>query len=394
MYWGGKHRIAERRTFANAVILTFLLMAMIAVVAVAHDVWPGQYVLRADTPCPSASTTSPSPTPTPTVSSSSPFPSASLSASVPSSSASVSSPVPSSTPATCATSPASASASVSVSVSPSMSGSASASPSTSGSASASPSTTAAVPAAPTNVIAAAGASAIKVSWTAPAVTTGVTVTGYQATASPGPATCTTDAATTTSCIVGAQAGVTYTLTVVALSAGGRSAASDASNAATPTSPVLATEPPDTDLPLVTGDGAISTAAPGQDLVMIGDGYAPYSTVTIAVYSSPVVLATATADEDGAFEQPVTVPASLSIGSHSFVAAGVAPDGAVHALRLDVTIAEAGDDAGLPVTGPAIFWLMVSGFTATLLGIALRSVRRHPALPAPPAAHRHSARHRR
>jgi hypothetical protein len=238
---------------------------------------------------------------------------------------------------------------------------------------------------------AAAASSIKVSWTAPVVTTGVTVIGYQATASPGPASCATDAATTTSCVIGAQAGVTYTVTVVALSAAGPSAASIPSAAVMPTSPVLAAEPPDTDLPLVTGDGAISTAAPGQDLVMIGDGYAPDSTVTIAVYSSPIVVATATADEDGVFEQSVTVPASLSLGSHSFVAAGVGPDGAVRALRLDLTIAEAGAGAGLPVTGPAIFWLMVSGFTVTLLGIALRSVRRHPAQP---AAHRHAARHRR
>ncbi|MFI5891888.1 hypothetical protein ACIA5D_17435 [Actinoplanes sp. NPDC051513] len=211
------------------------------------------------------------------------------------------------------------------------------------------------------------------SWSAP-VANGVEITGYRATASPGPAGCTTDGVT--SCVIGAEAGTSYTVTVVALSAGGASPASAASGSVTPTAPVVATEPPDTDLPLDTGDGAISSAAPGQALVMIGDGYAPYSTVTITIYSSPIVLATVTADQGGAFEETVTVPGSLPTGSHSFVAAGVDSDGNLRALRLDLTIAGTSDDGGLPVTGPAVILLIITGFTVTMLGAAMRSVRHH------------------
>ena len=43
----------------------------------------------------------------------------------------------------------------------------------------------------------------------------------------------------------------------------------------PRRPISAT-PPDTNLPLDTGDGPISSATPGQAIVLKGDGYAPYS----------------------------------------------------------------------------------------------------------------------
>ena len=138
---------------------------------------------------------------------------------------------------------------------------------------------------------------------------------------------------------------------------------------------MSTTPPVTDLPLDTGEGDISSAEPGQELVVIGSGYAPFSNVTITVYSEPHVLATVTADENGAFRQAVTIPPNLSMGTHSFVAAGVDPSGKFRALRLDVTVAPTADSTGsgsLPVTGPALLWLIVSGFTITLTGfVAVR-----------------------
>jgi hypothetical protein len=220
----------------------------------------------------------------------------------------------------------------------------------------------------------AGFSSIRVSWTAPAGN-GVDVIGYKATASPGPATCSTTGVT--NCVLGGEAGTSYTVTVVAYSSGGSSPASAASSAVTPTAPEVATSPPDTDLPLNTGDGDVSSIAPGAQIVVKGDGYAPYSSVTITVYSSPIVLATVTTDEQGAFEESVTAPASLSTGTHSFVAAGVDPDGNVRALRLDLTVANAGSGGGggsLPVTGGAVMWLFLTGFAITLTGFAMRTVR--------------------
>ena len=159
------------------------------------------------------------------------------------------------------------------------------------------------------------------SWAAPAAN-GATITGYRATANPGPATCSTTGET--SCVLGGEAGTAYSVTVVALSAGGESAASAASTSVTPRVLPVATEAPEADAPLETGDGDISSAAPGEELVMVGDGYAPYSTVTLTVYSTPIVLATVTTDGDGAFRQAVQVPDGLTMGTHSFVAAGCRP----------------------------------------------------------------------
>ncbi|HEY0000471.1 MAG TPA: fibronectin type III domain-containing protein [Actinoplanes sp.] len=234
-----------------------------------------------------------------------------------------------------------------------------------------------VPVAPTNVRVAAGNSSIKVSWTASA-DNGTKITGYVASASPGPATCTTTG--TTSCVLGGAAGTLYAVSVVALSAGGSSAESEPSAAVVPTTVPVSATPPDTDLPLDTADGAISSAEPGQELVVLGSGYASYSSVTITVYSEPNVLATAIADAGGAFKQSVPVPANLSSGTHSFVAAGVDPSGNFRAQRLDVTVGSSGDNnngggGGLPVTGTAVIWLIVSGFALTLAGVAVRAIWR-------------------
>jgi titin len=215
----------------------------------------------------------------------------------------------------------------------------------------------------------------------------VQIVGYRAIADPAPASCSTTGAT--SCVLGGEAGTAYTVTVVALSAAGTSVPSTASATVVPTELPVSTTVPVTDLPLETGDGNTTSAAPGEELVVEGDGYAPYSSVTITVYSSPIVLATVTANEMGAFRQAVTVPEGLSAGTHSFVAAGVDENGQPRALRLDLTIAaDSDDDSGgrLPVTGPALVWIIVAGFTVTLAGFALRAVR--PGR----AAHRRSRRH--
>jgi hypothetical protein len=172
-------------------------------------------------------------------------------------------------------------------------------------------------------------------------------------------------------VLGGEAGVSYTVSVVALSAVGSSASSEPSATVVPTAPPVSATPPVTDLPLDTGDGPISSAEPGQELVVIGSGYAPFSSVTITVYSTPQVLATVTADGKGAFRESVKVPANLSTGTHSFVAAGVDSSGAFRALRLDVTVAPTADD--LPVTGAAVLWMIVAGFAVLLLGLVMTAI---------------------
>jgi titin len=219
------------------------------------------------------------------------------------------------------------------------------------------------------VTAVAGTSSIEVSWQPPA-DNGVAVTGYRAIADPGPAVCTTTGAT--SCVLGGTAGVSYRVRVVAMSAGGLSGLSGYSAAVAPTAPPVAGTPPDTTVPLDTDKGQISNAAPGQQLVLVGTGYAPYSTVTLTLYSDPIVLGQVRADAHGAFRSAVTVPADLATGEHSFAATGVDPTGKARAMRMDVTVRHV--PQSLPVTGTAVVWLIVAGLGLTLAGAGLRTVR--------------------
>ncbi|GAA3220292.1 hypothetical protein GCM10010532_049870 [Dactylosporangium siamense] len=227
------------------------------------------------------------------------------------------------------------------------------------------------PGAPTGVLAVAGVSSIAVSWTAPD-TNGSPVTGYLVSANPGPATCTATAQET-GCVLGAEAGKSYTVTVVATSAAGNSAPGSGQAAATPTAPVVPTTPPDTSLTLTTDKGAIKTAEPGQQIVVIGTGFAPHSTATITIYSDPVVLGTVVTDQDGNFTKAVTVPPSLVAGAHTLAAQGVDPDGNPHAMKLAVTVAAATSD--LAVTGAPVARLAVAGLAMLVAGLfALRAGR--------------------
>ncbi|WP_433377045.1 fibronectin type III domain-containing protein [Actinoplanes sp. CA-142083] len=226
------------------------------------------------------------------------------------------------------------------------------------------------PNAPTAVTATAGTSSVLVTWQPPA-DNGVAITGYRAVAVPGPASCTTTGAT--SCVLGGTAGVSYRVFVVATSAGGVSPSSDYSNTAVPTAPAVATTPPATNVPLDTDRGQITTTKPGQDITLVGSGYAAYSTVTLTIYSTPTVLAQTRTDKHGAFRQAVTVPGDLASGEHSFTASGVDRRGKPRTMRMDVTVRPATGE--LPVTGTSVMWLIVTGLGLTMTGAAMRAVRR-------------------
>ena len=89
------------------------------------------------------------------------------------------------------------------------------------------------PAKPTGVDAVPGDGLAKVSWVAPADEGSSAVTGYTATASPGGASCTVDAPSTTCTITGLSNGTAYTVTVVASNSRGSSRDSDPSASFTP-----------------------------------------------------------------------------------------------------------------------------------------------------------------
>ncbi|WP_433616368.1 fibronectin type III domain-containing protein [Dactylosporangium sp. CA-139114] len=240
------------------------------------------------------------------------------------------------------------------------------------------------PGAPAAVTAVAGVASITVSWTAG--TPGSGIAGYIATATPGPATCETRSATDTSCVLGAEGGRSYTVTVVAKGVhGGDSAASPPSAAVAPTTPTPPATVPDTPLTLATDLGPTGTVAPGKRIVVTGRGFAPHSTVTVTVYSTPTVLTTVTADANGDFSVPVTVPADLPAGEHAFVALGTGPDGTAHTLKLALTVQPAAAappattpapaTGTLPVTGAALSLMLLTGLGLVLTGAAGRLLAR-------------------
>ena len=204
------------------------------------------------------------------------------------------------------------------------------------------------PGAPTAVTAVADESSILVSWQPPAG--GAPAARYRVTASPGSASCTT---TELSCVLGGEAGKSYTISVVALAAGDvPGAAATVTTEAVDTPGVPAAPPADAPLTLTTTDGQITSAEPGQQITVVGSGFLPYSTVTIVVYSTPVTLGTVTTDGAGSFSKSVTIPAGLEAGSHSLLAYGVDPSGNDHSLRLNVTVAGAATEVAGTAATPA------------------------------------------
>ncbi|WP_433213188.1 Ig-like domain repeat protein [Dactylosporangium sp. CS-047395] len=238
------------------------------------------------------------------------------------------------------------------------------------------------PSRPQTVTAVASASSVTVSWAAPA--SGAAVTGYTVTASPGPATC--DTTTETTCVLGAVAGTSYTYTVIAHSAAGDSVASEPTAAVTPVAPVTPATPPTTNLNLTTTDGNITTAVPGQVVTFVGTGFAPYSTVVVTIYSTPIELGRVTTDATGSFQTPITLPQALAATQHTVVAQGAAPDGTVRSMALSVTVAAAPTvtapvatgGGSLPVTGPPIGVLLLTGLVLAVTGAGLFRVGRRTA----------------
>lgn len=231
-----------------------------------------------------------------------------------------------------------------------------------------------VPPAPAAPTLAAGVSSLTASWPKPQNTNGIT--GYRVSASPGQATCETKTANDTSCVLGGTAGTVYTVTVVALVDGGASAASPVSNQATPTAPQPPATPPDTDLTLTTDQGIITQADPGEEIVFIGTGFAPFSTVVITIYSAPTVLGTTVTNSFGNFSKPITVPRNLAAGAHTAVAQGVAPDGSPRSMKLAIKVVKtSASGSGLALTGAPIALILLVGLALLGAGAGLTVMAR-------------------
>jgi len=200
-------------------------------------------------------------------------------------------------------------------------------------------------------------------------------TGYTATAHPGPATCTV---TATTCVLGAVAGTPYTVTVVAHANNGDSVPSAVPTVVIPRAPTIPTTVPSTASPtLTTAQGQIGLAIPGQAVTLVGTGFAPSSTVTLALYSTPIDLGDVTADATGAISQRLGLPTGLAPGSHTLLAIGVDAQGSGRQISLPLTVAPATLSSSgkgpavqtvqLPIPAAGSVWLLdESGLTSTVV----------------------------
>ncbi|WP_412751221.1 fibronectin type III domain-containing protein [Krasilnikovia sp. M28-CT-15] len=234
--------------------------------------------------------------------------------------------------------------------------------------------TAPAPAAPTITTVRAGQGILTVSWEKVQFTTSFTATAVAADGvSPGGSCQVSKALSCT--ITGLSAGVTYRVSVTATGPGGTSPASTAATGIPTGVPTAPPEPPK-NAPTMESDVTHGeTPAAGSHITMSGDGFKPGTTVVVALYSEPQVLARPVVAANGSFSAVVTIPATYK-GEHTFVATGINPSGKVRYLTLPVTIAAAG--TGLPVTGPPITALALFGLAMVTAGCyAVFATRRRP-----------------
>ena len=73
------------------------------------------------------------------------------------------------------------------------------------------------------------------------------------------------------------------------------------------------------------EGTVLSVGSGVTLKITGTGFAPNSLIDFYVFSDPIFLGSTLTDENGNFDQSVSLPTDLEIGSHRFEATGIAND---------------------------------------------------------------------
>ncbi len=224
--------------------------------------------------------------------------------------------------------------------------------------------------APGNVKVTSTYGSVTVTWSAPTVAGTFPIAGYGVglgAGEMGGEACETAADVYTCTITDLYAGTDYSVSVYAKDSKGNDGVFSAfiKTGAMP----FPSSVPASNGALATTGFSTGSVAPGQSITVSGTGYAPFSTVTVLVYSTPTVLGTAVADENGAFTFTGTLPAGLAAGTHTLVAAGYDVDGEPRNLTMAVTVSGAAAAAGpaLASTGFSTLPYLGTGALALLAG---------------------------
>jgi LPXTG-motif cell wall-anchored protein len=103
----------------------------------------------------------------------------------------------------------------------------------------------------------------------------------------------------------------------------------------------------------------TTPSPGQTITITAQTFAAGSSVTVTLFSDPVVLGSSTADASGRIALQATIPTNTPLGSHTIVVDGTAPDGTPLSLSAAIQVVPAqgaggtgggGTSGNLPRTG--------------------------------------------
>lgn len=133
------------------------------------------------------------------------------------------------------------------------------------------------------------------------------------------------------------------------------------------------------------DGPISLStgssplARGESFVVTADGFEPGSTVTVTIYSDPIVLGTMVANSVGTASGSFQIPSGLHVGTHTIVAAGTGADGLPRSVELSVEVASSTTSgsapAGLALTGGTIGGMLTAAVLLVAAGVVLLRFRR-------------------
>jgi hypothetical protein len=126
--------------------------------------------------------------------------------------------------------------------------------------------------------------------------------------------------------------------------------------------------------------SVGSPAAGGTTIVGGSGFGPNTSVSVTIFSTPVLLATVVADANGSVSQSVQIPSGPGFGpgtSHTIQLSGTSPSGAAMVESLALTLAGT-SSGGLPLTGHDILPYSVGALALIGVGAAIVvSVKRRP-----------------